>query len=145
MLTILLLSLVASLAVPVESSQVPLLDEISGSGSLTFALRHVHTTTNTSRILFADVHDPSPSLAESHTLSALRHITHRPLRSNNVSSELIWEEDTVLGPNVTNRHTLLQLAKMTNNAYTNPGDDAWYDLDGKWNNARHFSLYNSFF
>ncbi|KAF8510341.1 Alpha/Beta hydrolase protein [Gautieria morchelliformis] len=50
--------------------------------------------------------------------------------------ELSWSEDDVLGPDVTNRESLLHLAKMTNNAYAYPnnGDGReWYDLGHNWN------------
>jgi putative lipase involved disintegration of autophagic bodies len=44
-----------------------------------------------------------------------------------------WEEHEVLAPDVESRHTLLGLAKMTNNAYVNEtGDPYWYDLGGNW-------------
>ena len=33
------------------------------------------------------------------------------------------------------RETLLELAKMTNNAYVEPSDPAWYDLGTGWNSV----------
>ena len=47
-----------------------------------------------------------------------------------------WEEISVPGPDVESRETLLQLAKMSNNAYVEPGDPYWYDLGGNWNSVR---------
>ncbi|KAI0077056.1 alpha/beta-hydrolase [Panus rudis PR-1116 ss-1] len=45
-----------------------------------------------------------------------------------------WDdEEAVIAPDTESRETLLQLAKMTNNAYLEPGEAGWYDLDGKWN------------
>ncbi len=49
------------------------------------------------------------------------------------SVALGWEEDEVVGPDVEKRDTLLELAKMTNNAYLEPGEAGWYDLGGEWN------------
>jgi lipase ATG15 len=46
--------------------------------------------------------------------------------------DLPWDEDEIIGPDVESRETLLELAKMTNNAYVEPGDPAWYDLEGNW-------------
>jgi len=44
-----------------------------------------------------------------------------------------WDEDEVIGPDVTNREALLELAKMTYNAYLEPSDPTWYNLTEKWN------------
>ncbi|EKM58524.1 uncharacterized protein PHACADRAFT_53577, partial [Phanerochaete carnosa HHB-10118-sp] len=44
-----------------------------------------------------------------------------------------WDEDEIEGPDVESRKTLLNLAKMTNNAYLEPGEAEWYDLGGDWN------------
>jgi putative lipase involved disintegration of autophagic bodies len=45
---------------------------------------------------------------------------------------LIWNEEVVLGPDVQSRETLLLLAKMTNNAYLNPGEAGWYEMGKNW-------------
>lgn len=44
-----------------------------------------------------------------------------------------WHETWVLGPDVTDRHTLRQLARMSSNAYHLPGQKQWRDLDPSWN------------
>jgi hypothetical protein len=44
-----------------------------------------------------------------------------------------WEEVQMLGPDVDDRHTLGQLARMTGNAYALPGQKNWYDIDEAWN------------
>ncbi|KAJ2917382.1 hypothetical protein MD484_g2965, partial [Candolleomyces efflorescens] len=54
------------------------------------------------------------------------------------STKLHWEPDEVPGPDVDKRETLLLLAKMSNNAYVEPGDPYWYDLGEKWNNTYPF-------
>ena len=52
------------------------------------------------------------------------------------STALDWEEDDVLGPDVTRRETLLLLAKMTNDAYFAPFASGWYNLTDEWNVVR---------
>jgi putative lipase involved disintegration of autophagic bodies len=47
-----------------------------------------------------------------------------------------WDEDEVLGPDVSKRSVLQLLAKMTNNAYLNPGEAGWYDLGSNWTAVR---------
>jgi putative lipase involved disintegration of autophagic bodies len=49
-----------------------------------------------------------------------------------------WEEGGILGPNVESRETLLELAKMTNNAYLEPDETGWCSLNGTWNVVRLF-------
>ncbi|KJA19504.1 hypothetical protein HYPSUDRAFT_69247 [Hypholoma sublateritium FD-334 SS-4] len=49
------------------------------------------------------------------------------------NERLDWFPDEIEGPDVEVRETLLELAKMTNNAYVEPDDPAWYDLEGRWN------------
>ncbi|KAK1217417.1 hypothetical protein PQX77_019957 [Marasmius sp. AFHP31] len=51
------------------------------------------------------------------------------------SEILEWDPVEVLGPDVEDRHTLAQLARMAGNAYALPGRKNWYDLDGAWNTS----------
>lgn len=59
--------------------------------------------------------------------------------------EVDWELVELEGPNVEDRHTLAQLARMSGDAYALPGNNNWYDLDPAWNHVRfphsacHFS------
>ncbi|KZT26544.1 alpha/beta-hydrolase [Neolentinus lepideus HHB14362 ss-1] len=46
-----------------------------------------------------------------------------------------WDEVEVLGPEIEDRHTLAQLARMTGNAYAMPGRKNWYDIDNEWNTS----------
>jgi hypothetical protein len=58
------------------------------------------------------------------------------LLNNNITlmnSQLDWDEFETVLPDVTDIETLASLAMMTNNAYTLPGDDRWYDPGGAWN------------
>jgi len=127
------------------------------SPALKFELRHLHAVSSSSAtVLFSDV--SSPELLRSHTLSdhsgstkATYSIhtssikTHRPSSFASFSNARLrslhfgknewvdWEEDEILGPNVESRETLLELAKMTNNAYLEPDETGWYSLNGTWN------------
>ncbi|KAF9265594.1 alpha/beta-hydrolase [Marasmius fiardii PR-910] len=51
------------------------------------------------------------------------------------SEILEWNAVDVLGPDIEDRHTLAQLARMSGNAYALPGQKNWYDLDGAWNKS----------
>jgi lipase ATG15 len=49
------------------------------------------------------------------------------------SERVEWDRIETLGPDVEDRHTLAQLARMSGNAYAIPGQKNWYDVDGAWN------------
>ncbi|EMD33948.1 ATG15B [Gelatoporia subvermispora B] len=49
------------------------------------------------------------------------------------NESLDWDEDEIVGPDTESRETILELAKMTSNAYYAPGETGWYDLEGNWN------------
>jgi hypothetical protein len=51
------------------------------------------------------------------------------------SEKVEWETVETLGPDVEDRHTLAQLARMTGNAYALPDRENWYDIEPKWNNV----------
>ncbi|KAH7926631.1 alpha/beta-hydrolase [Leucogyrophana mollusca] len=61
-------------------------------------------------------------------------LEHARLRSlHHAQSEPVeWYETQVLGPNVEDRHTLAQLARMTANAYQLPGHKNWFELEPSW-------------
>lgn len=128
---------------------------------LQFELRQVHAVSpDTAHVLFSDVSpkalsslaalcDPTsstksvygvrPRMAKIHRPSSAAAHAQARLRSLRYGENewLQWEEDEILSPDVESRATLLELAKMTNNAYLEPTDDDWYDLDGKWNVVRN--------
>ncbi|KAG7092690.1 hypothetical protein E1B28_009022 [Marasmius oreades] len=58
------------------------------------------------------------------------------------SEILEWIAVEVLGPDIGDRHTLAQLARMAGNAYALPGRKNWYDLDGAWNSSFPFGWEN---
>ena len=124
---------------------------------LQLELRHVHAVLpSTAHVLFSDVspqarkilssaEDPSSSTKSSYTVLSRPGRTYRPssfaaysrarLRSIKFGENepLAWDEDEILSPDVESLETLRELAKMTNNAYVDPEDPAWYDLNGNWN------------
>lgn len=67
-----------------------------------------------------------------------------------VATIMSWDEEEVEAPDVESRETLLQLAKLANNAYLLPNETGWYDLGGSWNVVSFtflslflFSMYNA--
>ncbi|KAF8320067.1 alpha/beta-hydrolase [Clavulina sp. PMI_390] len=120
---------------------------------MTFRLRHLHAVhPETHSNLFKDVDHEVSSFASEPSLSlrTSRVSVHRP-RSQSAfheartssrlwghSSLIDWDEDEIEGPDVTDRETLLLLAKMTNDAYLSPGESGWYDLGDQWNTSYPF-------
>lgn len=51
------------------------------------------------------------------------------------SEILEWDEDEVPGPDVEDRETLLELAKMTSNSYIQSGEVGWYNMSDEWRNV----------
>ncbi|KAF9984387.1 putative lipase atg15, partial [Modicella reniformis] len=49
-----------------------------------------------------------------------------------------WTKEIVPGPDIKNKDTVVQLAKMNYNAYTEVGTPGWYDLGGHWNVSTSF-------
>jgi lipase ATG15 len=131
--------------------------------TLTFELRHLHAVSSSSaRVLFSDVSssellqihalsDTSGSTKATYSLQTSLIKTHKPSSFASFSNARLrslqfgenewvdWEEDEIMGPNVESRETLLELAKMTNNAYLEPNETGWYELNGTWNVVRVFS------
>jgi len=125
---------------------------------LHFELRQLHAVTSDAHVVFSDVSDVSDSRFFSHnegsyTISRTVPLTvYKPPSFDALinarrfswdypsqSVALDWNEDTVVGPDVESRETLLLLAKMTNNAYLTPKDAGWYDLGGNWSVVRVLS------
>jgi len=120
---------------------------------LHFELRQLHAVTSDAHVVFSDVFDSRffSHNEGSYTISRTVPLTvYKPpsfdalinaRRSSwdypSQSAALDWNEDTVVGPDVESRETLL--AKMTNNAYLTPKDAGWYDLGGNWSVVRVLS------
>lgn len=111
-------------------------------GPLRFELRHQHAISNSSRIIFSDVRPGSSSFRpEEYGVGTRPTTVHRPTSRDRFFSarwngliSVPWDEIEVEGPDIHDRETLLTLAKMTNNAYTEPENSDWYDLGPGWVN-----------
>ncbi|KAH9901544.1 alpha/beta-hydrolase [Cubamyces lactineus] len=66
-----------------------------------------------------------------------QHVRLRSLHAQE-SEPVEWEEVQVLGPDVEDKHTLSQLARMSGDAYALPGRKNWYDIDPTWNTSFPF-------
>ena len=125
---------------------------------LRLELRQLHAVSSSAQVVFADVRAPISSLADNtYTLRSRRTRRHRPASLDAFSQartasvrfaqtlDIPWDEDEVEGPDVESRETLLQLAKITHNAYVPPDDPQWYDLGGEYNvvrwSALHYDIY----
>lgn len=109
---------------------------------LRFQLKHLHGVTNGTRTIFHNV--PAALAPETFSLTTAPLTAHRPpslaafhsarWRSYALgqSEALGWEPVDVRAPNVSSRANLLTLAKMTNNAYSDPADKDWYELGDDW-------------
>jgi putative lipase involved disintegration of autophagic bodies len=69
------------------------------------------------------------------SLEALHHARLRSLYSGE-SEAVEWDQVEVLGPDIEDKHTLAQLARMAGNAYALPGQKNWYEVDMAWNTVR---------
>lgn len=68
------------------------------------------------------------------SLQALHDARRQSLQYRESPAEpLEWDVNEVLGPDVEDRHTLAQLARMSGNAYALPGFPNWYEVDRAWN------------
>ncbi|KAJ7067243.1 alpha/beta-hydrolase [Mycena amicta] len=116
--------------------------------SLRFELRHLHAVSaSDAHVVFADVPTRFQSSSSQTTALKTRTITtfkppsfalHAAARRQSMSFgqsllfEFPWDEEEIIAPDVDDRETLLELAKMSNNAYVDPDDGAWYELGANW-------------
>ncbi|KAF8328844.1 alpha/beta-hydrolase [Cantharellus anzutake] len=112
---------------------------------LNFQLRHFHTLAPDGKtVLFQDVAHASLQAMPRYPIRVKPTKRHRPssqaafhefrrLSKRSMSSRVNWEEDTIPGPDISSNETLGVLARMSFNAYNEPGDSGWYDLEGQWN------------
>lgn len=108
----------------------------SQPGSLQFELRHEHGLSDSSRVVFADYKSPKASDFSRYNVGTKQVTVHKPQSLSSArfrGGELSWDTSEVEGPNVQDREVLLLLAKMANDAYTEPGQTDWYDIGSEWN------------
>ena len=112
--------------------------------TLQFELRHQHALSNTSRTVFSDI-TPASALGYrtgSFAVPTRRIPTHKPVAQAAFQSarfrggSVHWDTIETEGPEVQDREGLLMLAKMANNAYTEPDKSDWYALGSDWNTVR---------
>ncbi|KAF8628000.1 hypothetical protein AX15_004121 [Amanita polypyramis BW_CC] len=156
-----LLPAIASVFLPLFShissaNEIPLgpLQQSRRNNPLLFELRHYHGVSSDAHIVFSDAPPSAHPAGTSHIVrtrlvsifrppsfeehSRVRSIS-RKTRNRTAAAQLLhWDKDEVIGPDVESRETLLVLAKMTNNAYVEPGSAEWYNLDGNWTVAYPF-------
>lgn len=166
-----LLTSVASFLVPIvswlsgdSSSRHNELQATDDPAVLQFELRHLHAvSSSTAHVIFSDVSpqalktlssDTSGSTKSSYSVRSRLGKTFRPssfaaherarLRSLRFGENewLDWDEEEIISPDVESRETLLELAKITNNAYVDPEDPAWYDLGDGWNAVNPLSFFS---
>jgi len=117
---------------------------------LSFNLRAEYHGLNGFRTPNEQIEQLDPKSTPTWSLQARPTIVHRPrsqpdlerarARSlyNSESEKVEWGTMEILGPDIEDRHTLAQLARMTGNAYALPGKKNWYDIDPAWNNVSLF-------
>ena len=121
--------------IPSESPRIP----------LQFELRHEHALSNTSRIVFSDVKPTLDFRPNIYSINTSPIAVHRRRDMDSMPSlrprndQVFWDSVDIPGPDVQNREVLLMLAKMANNAYTEPGQKDWYDIGSQWNNVSDIS------
>lgn len=120
---------------------------------LQFQLRHLHAVSGSAQVVLSDITaHRGPSIASHRSDYALQSRpvkAYRPSSSKEhaearrlsiyerQSSNLRWDEWEIPGPDTESRKTLLELAKMTNNAYVVDNNDTqWYELDKRWTDVR---------
>ena len=117
------------------------------SSTITFQLRHRHAATNTSRIVFSDIHPEFSSIGDDisqfsiqtkinsvprpQSFAAFNEARRNPQRG--LTPALDWRDWEVAAPDISKRTTLLQLAKMSFDAYEADNTTEWYDLSDSWN------------
>ncbi|KAI0792607.1 alpha/beta-hydrolase [Abortiporus biennis] len=116
------------------------------SNSLIFSPRH-HFGLSGTRPVFSDIKPSSQFTTEPFPVNTRTLRTYKA-RSQDAffsarfrgggQNTLRWDESETTGPDIEDRSTLQQLAKMSNNAYGNPGDADWYDLGPEFNTTYPF-------
>lgn len=138
--------LVLALSSTGAAAQLPLESE-----TLVFEPRQAHHSEPVDNVrpttLFHDL-EPQQGLLELPSFRTLKAMIHRPrskeafqrarLRSirDGQTERVEWDEDEVVVPDLTDRSTVLELAKLAGNAYQLHGKRSWYDVDEKWNAVR---------
>ena len=114
----------------------------SPPSTLQFQLRHQHALSNSSRVVFSDTKSDTAFALDILRLRTKKTTVHKPVSQARLQSarfhggDVPWDVSEVDGPDIEDRETLLLLAKMANNAYTEPGKSDWYDIGPNYNIVR---------
>ncbi|CAL1705157.1 unnamed protein product [Somion occarium] len=85
-----------------------------------------------SKLMYDGIRAVPTSVYRPRSVDSFLHARLRSFRQS--ESELVeWEEIQTFAPDVQDRYTLSQLARMTGNAYALPGQKNWYEIDEAWN------------
>ena len=87
---------------------------------------------NTQDALFHPIASLPDIPVPSWTLNAVPTTVYRPRYLQDLHN-IPWDPIDVLGPDIEDKHTLSQLARISGNAYALPGQKNWYDIDSAWN------------
>jgi lipase ATG15 len=87
---------------------------------------------NTQDALFYPIASQPDIPVPAWTLKAVPTTVYRPRYLQDLYNTT-WDPIEVLGPDIEDKHTLSQLARMSGNAYALPGQKNWYDIDSAWN------------
>jgi lipase ATG15 len=87
---------------------------------------------NTQDALFHPIASIPDIPIPSWTLKAVPTTVYRPRYSHDFHN-IPWDPIEVLSPDIEDKHTLSQLARISGNAYALPGQKNWYDIDSAWN------------
>ncbi|KAH9043272.1 alpha/beta-hydrolase [Lactarius pseudohatsudake] len=104
---------------------------------------HQYNCDSTTPVSFHPIPSLPDTLVPSWTLRAVPTTVFRRPRSQESLKHPAWEPVEVLGPDVQDKHTLSQLARISGNAYALPGQKNWYDVDSAWNNSFPFGWEDS--
>lgn len=87
---------------------------------------------DTQHALFHTISSLPDTPVPSWILKAVPTTVYRPKYLQS-SHNIPWDPIEVLGPDIEDKHTLSQLARISGNAYALPGQQNWYDIDSAWN------------
>jgi lipase ATG15 len=93
---------------------------------------HQYNCDSTIHASFHPISSLPDTLLPSLTLKAVPTTVYRR-RSQEYLKHPTWEPVEILGPDIQDKHTLSQLARISGNAYALPGQKNWYDVDSAWN------------
>ncbi len=108
--------------------------------SLVVSPAHQYYCDSTTPASFRPIPSLPDTLVPSWTLKAVPTTVYRP-SSQEYLKHPAWEPVEILGPDIQDRHTLSQLARISGNAYALPGQKNWYDVDSAWNIVSHHYLH----